>query len=73
MLSYVYERLVLLAEEANHYIIAGDKQINPKKLRLDIENMREFINELKNGFAGISEALDEIAWLWTVAIFLYAY
>lgn len=62
MLKYVYDRLVLLADEANHYILKENK-LNIGEIEFNIESVKSFMAKVKDAFKELPEALDEIEWL----------
>ena len=62
MLNFVYERLVLLVNEANYYIFKENK-LNIEEVEKSVESMKIFISKLKDAFKELPEALDEVLWL----------
>ena len=62
MLKYVYERLALLADEANHYIVKENK-FRIEEVELNLESVKNFMAKVKEAFKEFPEALDEIEWL----------
>ncbi len=62
MLKYVYDRLELLADEANHYILKENK-LNINDIDFNLESIKSFMAKVKDAFKELPEALDEIEWL----------